>query len=225
MEPFIGLITIWPSYLQPPPGFLLCYGQKLQVQDYQALYYVIGNKFGGTPNQNFMLPDFRSRVVVGASNSNPNYQIAMTGGAEQISLGSVNYLPPHQHFLDQSYKPSPGTAVMTPTTINIRIPASASPGTTDTPGNGMSFAQAPDFSSYGISDDIYGPSSGSGFYLDVSVLPQSTTNGSIGWTGLPQIESESINSVGQSYLHYNLQPYLAFNFIIAYEGTLPVKPS
>ncbi len=40
-----------------PAGYLACMGQTLKVSDYPALYNVIGNRFGGTPNSTFKLPD------------------------------------------------------------------------------------------------------------------------------------------------------------------------
>lgn len=44
-----------PSRL--PSGWLACNGQILRIQDYQALYSVIGNRYGGSQaEQTFALP-------------------------------------------------------------------------------------------------------------------------------------------------------------------------
>jgi hypothetical protein len=65
-----------------PPGWLLCDGQTLPIMQYQALYAVIDNRFGGDGVQNFALPDLRGRFPIGAG-SGPglnDYRIGQMGG-------------------------------------------------------------------------------------------------------------------------------------------------
>ena len=46
MEAFIGVILPWAG-TYAPRGWLFCNGQQLQINQYQALYAVIGFQYGG----------------------------------------------------------------------------------------------------------------------------------------------------------------------------------
>jgi microcystin-dependent protein len=48
-----------------PSGWLECNGSTLYVSDYPELYAYIGNKFGGTINSTFKIPDLRQRFIRG----------------------------------------------------------------------------------------------------------------------------------------------------------------
>lgn len=96
-----------------PTGWLLCYGQALNAvssTQYQDLYDVIGNSFGGTNNTNFVVPDLRGRVVAGqddmggssanrltgASGGVNGDTFAAAGGAETHTLLTAE-MPAHTH--------------------------------------------------------------------------------------------------------------------------------
>lgn len=53
---FVGEIRRFP-YGYAPDGFLSCDGQFLKTVDYTPLFALIGNKFGGDPQNIFRLPD------------------------------------------------------------------------------------------------------------------------------------------------------------------------
>jgi len=53
----IGTILLFP-YTFIPENWLPCDGRALSVAQYQALYALIGNTYGGN-TQNFNLPDLR----------------------------------------------------------------------------------------------------------------------------------------------------------------------
>ena len=65
MDAYIGEIRLFP-YTYSPEYWALCAGQQMLVAQYQALYAVIGNRYGGTAGQNFNLPDLRGRTAIGA---------------------------------------------------------------------------------------------------------------------------------------------------------------
>ena len=65
---FIGTIMA-VGYNYAPYGWLLCNGQLLPVMQYQALYAVVGNTYGGVPNQTFGLPDLRGYAIIGSGQS------------------------------------------------------------------------------------------------------------------------------------------------------------
>ncbi|MBI2273933.1 MAG: tail fiber protein [Bacteroidetes bacterium] len=55
METVVGSIIL-VGFNFEPPGFLFCDGRILSVQQYMALFSLIGNKFGGDGMNNFALP-------------------------------------------------------------------------------------------------------------------------------------------------------------------------
>lgn len=58
MDYYIGQIQLFP-YNYAPQDWLFCQGQTLQVMQNQALFSLIGIKFGGNGSTTFMLPDLR----------------------------------------------------------------------------------------------------------------------------------------------------------------------
>lgn len=56
MDYTVGEIVLFAT-VYSPESFLECRGQLLQIRDYQALYSLIGIKFGGDGVNNFNLPN------------------------------------------------------------------------------------------------------------------------------------------------------------------------
>lgn len=56
METFIGAIELFPYGFEPMDWFL-CNGRLLQISQYDVLYSLIGNQFGGDGSTNFALPN------------------------------------------------------------------------------------------------------------------------------------------------------------------------
>lgn len=75
MDTFIGTIMLFP-YNFVPRDWLACEGQVLNVNQYQALYSLIGQYFpGGNGSTTFALPNLRGAEPV----PNTKYCIAMAG--------------------------------------------------------------------------------------------------------------------------------------------------
>lgn len=101
-DPFIGEIRLMP-YNYAPEGWFDCRGQELFIQQYTALYSVIGIRFGGDGQTKFKLPDLRNRVPVGTG-SGPGLTprpIATTWGVTTVTLTEVT-VPPHTHGMGAS---------------------------------------------------------------------------------------------------------------------------
>lgn len=83
-DSYIGSIQMFP-YTMVPDGWILCYGQLLNVSQEQALFSLIGNKYGGDGRVNFALPNlnfFNSPVrnkVMATPNENMVYAICSNG--------------------------------------------------------------------------------------------------------------------------------------------------
>jgi microcystin-dependent protein len=97
MEAFIGTILPWPLNWAPE-GWVLCNGQVLQVNQYQALYSLLGNTYGGTAPSTFAVPDMRGRVPLGmgVSQEGTTYPLAQKNGFETTTIGVAN-MPAHSH--------------------------------------------------------------------------------------------------------------------------------
>jgi len=94
---FIGEIKMFGGNYAPR-GWAFCDGRLLPVQDYSALYSILGTQFGGDGITNFALPDLRGRVAIGPGQGSGtgNYMQGMMGGYERITLTEHN-LPAHNH--------------------------------------------------------------------------------------------------------------------------------
>ncbi|HRC57314.1 MAG TPA: phage tail protein [Kofleriaceae bacterium] len=73
METYLGTILLVP-YDFVPSGWAACDGASLQVSQYQALYSLLGNRFGGTAPQTFALPN-----MLPSTPANCKYIIALEG--------------------------------------------------------------------------------------------------------------------------------------------------
>jgi microcystin-dependent protein len=101
-DPYISGVCIMAAVRSSSFGntYVLANGATLPVTQYQALYALIGNTYGGSGTTTFQLPDLRGRVVVGAGQGTglPNYNPGAKGGAVSVTLSS-GQLPLHAHAL------------------------------------------------------------------------------------------------------------------------------
>lgn len=101
MDPFIGEIRLF-SFQKVPTGWFACQGQLLDAKQYQALFVLLSNQYGGDGKTTFGLPDLRGRVPVHFGMnpvSNTVYSIGRTGGIESVTLTSAN-MPVHNHTVN-----------------------------------------------------------------------------------------------------------------------------
>lgn len=73
-EALIGQIELFP-YSYEPMDWALCDGRLLAVNQYTALFSLIGNKFGGDGVTTFALPNLKGTEPI----PNTNYYIALNG--------------------------------------------------------------------------------------------------------------------------------------------------
>jgi len=97
MEPFIGQIQAF-GFNFAPRGWALCNGQLLPINQYQALFSLLGTTYGGDGRTSFGLPDLRGRVPIHSGNGpglTPK-RLGEKGGAETTTL-TTNQIPSHSH--------------------------------------------------------------------------------------------------------------------------------
>ena len=68
-EAFIGEIRLW-SGNREPRGWMFCDGRTLPIRNYQALYCILGNTYGGDGRNTFQIPDLRGRFPIHSSGNN-----------------------------------------------------------------------------------------------------------------------------------------------------------
>jgi microcystin-dependent protein len=80
-DPFIGEIRMFASVFAPK-GWEFCNGQLLPINQYTALFSLLGTYYGGDGKTTFALPDLRSRVPVhvGDDGQLPEVQLGQSGG-------------------------------------------------------------------------------------------------------------------------------------------------
>jgi microcystin-dependent protein len=97
MDPYVGEIRLFAGKYAPA-GWLFCEGQTLEVPQYQVLFAVISNVFGGDGTTTFALPDLRGLVPIhqgqGDGLTTRNYRAS--GGTKQETL-TMEQIPNHDH--------------------------------------------------------------------------------------------------------------------------------
>jgi microcystin-dependent protein len=206
-EAYLGEIRM-VGFNFAPQGWLLCNGQTLQISQYQALYALLANTFGGDASKGtFALPDLQGRVPINVGNGAglPQYAWGEKGGAVNASVP----VPAHNH-----------TATFTPTgngtqpTVNVTVQGSSAAGTTTAP-TGNYLAGAPK----GLATDgLYVPNPAAGTLGNIAGVA-ATFSGSTGGSGTVTVAAAGVNSPTVNVL----QPFLAVYFIIAFEGLFPTR--
>ncbi|MGE5396791.1 MAG: phage tail protein [Chitinophagales bacterium] len=107
-DPYIGEIRLFTGNYAPL-GWAFCNGAQLPVQQYQALYAVIGNTYGGNSTY-FNLPDLRGKAAL-HQGSGPNLTsrtIGQSTGVPVVSL-TTNNLANHTHAANCKSTPDSAT--------------------------------------------------------------------------------------------------------------------
>lgn len=85
----------------PPKGWFFCDGTLLSINQYQALFSIIGTIYGGDGQTTFALPDLRGRAPVQPGQgrgSSQRYDLGQMAGAESVTI-SQQQMPSHTHAL------------------------------------------------------------------------------------------------------------------------------
>lgn len=93
MEPFLCEIRIWGLDFAPR-GWAHCDGQALPINQNQAVFALLGTRYGGNGQTIFNLPDLRGRVPV--SWGGPYATVGIAGGEENHTL-TQSEMPQHTH--------------------------------------------------------------------------------------------------------------------------------
>jgi microcystin-dependent protein len=96
-QPFIGEIRMFGGNFAPR-GWALCNGQTLSINQYTALFSLLGTTYGGNGTTTFMLPNLQGQVPMnwGASPYGTQYTVGETGGSANVTL-TAGQMPQHSH--------------------------------------------------------------------------------------------------------------------------------
>jgi microcystin-dependent protein len=193
VDPYIGEITIFAGNYAPQ-GWAFCDRRIMQITQYQALFALIGNIYGGDGRTTFALPDLRGRSVLcmGSGAGLTPRTLGQTGGYEKVGLSSTE-MPTHNHTAQSA---ATGT-------MSAQLNCVAGAGTSSTPKGTFIANNSNAFAKSGTMDTM---NSGA-----VSVT-----------TSDLQITTDVANA-GSGASHENMHPFLTLNYIIALEGVFPPR--
>jgi microcystin-dependent protein len=249
MDFYTGMVVPW-SIAWVPEGYQFCQGQELQIQQYQAVYSLIGISFGGDAVRTFKLPDLRSRVPVGVSaGAQPSCTMGQFMGlpVNSITINMTN-LPLHSH--SSSFTPTTGSQAITIPAVAPSGSLSASAAVSVLAGIPTASVQSPVAGNgyYLTGAKAQAPSALSGLYTTVApgagttsslqgvsvgvTTPAGYTPGSPASTatistvtgGSVNITPGGGNPAGAQPLSINnLQPSLGLNFLFCIQGIYPQR--
>ena len=123
-EPFLGEIKII-SWNYAPPGWAMCNGQFLPINQNQALFSLLGTMYGGNGQTTFALPDFRAKVPMHVSAGHTQGEAA----GQSAHTVTMSEMPAHTHFLQGTNNigttQNPGSGVI----LSKSVANSFGPGT------------------------------------------------------------------------------------------------
>jgi microcystin-dependent protein len=96
-QPVLGQIMPFAGAVVPR-GWALCNGALLPLQNYQALFSLIGTYYGGDGIRTFGLPDLRGRAIIGSTGTGGQYPAGMVSGTVSVTLNALQ-LPQHNHLI------------------------------------------------------------------------------------------------------------------------------
>jgi microcystin-dependent protein len=163
-QPFLGEIRIFAGNFAPS-GWALCNGQLLAINQYQALFSLLGTLYGGDGRATFALPNLQGRTPFHTGGA---LVLGQSGGeaAHELTAGEM---PRHSH---------------TPV-------ASGDPPDNASPANS--------------------------FWANSGISTYYSSNPNVA------MADDALASAGGNQPHENLSPYLVLNFMIAIDGTFPIR--
>jgi len=130
-DQYLGQIEIF-AFDYAPRNWAACAGQLLPINQYQALFSLLGTTYGGNGTTNFALPDLRSRLAVGQGTGQglSPYNLGQAGGEENHTL-SIGETPSHFHPLNVISNPTPANNTENPGTTVVLTQTTGKVGSTN----------------------------------------------------------------------------------------------
>ena len=195
MDPLIGTVSIWPLNWAPQ-DWLPCNGQLLPIQQYVAVFALLGTTFGGDGVSTFGLPNYNGRLPLGGSNPS---QVGQSGGSAATTLTTA-HVPAHAHTA--AFTPAAGS------TAGIQVSTNTSGG-----------ALAPSATNNYLGGAIAGASQAA-IWANALTAPVALGGVSVSGGGTVAVGP---NAAGTTPVA-TLPPYQVVNYIICVNGIFPQRP-
>jgi microcystin-dependent protein len=118
-SPYLGEIRVF-TFGFAPKGWTPCNGQLLPINQFQALFALLGTTYGGNGTTNFALPNLQGNVAVHfGSNVGGSFDLGQEGGEANHTLINQE-IPSHTHpvrFATDTTKLSPKGNYWAPDTV------------------------------------------------------------------------------------------------------------
>ncbi|KAA0593730.1 microcystin-dependent protein [Azospirillum lipoferum] len=244
MDQMLGMVFMLP-WSWAPADYARCIGQQMPLQQYAALYSLLGTVYGGNGSTTFNLPNLQGRMPIGQGQSTltgaPILNMGQTGGGYISALNASN-LPPHTHPATFFPGGTGGTSTITgtaslPFSTTVTLPttvtgdltiANTAGGGVVTPANNSVLtkggAQANIFATsaanipIGPTQTFTGTATGSVSGSASGPITLTASGGTGGGT-----VAVGANTGGVSAPFSIVSPYLALNFVIAIQGLYPMR--
>lgn len=187
-DAFYGEVRAF-AFNYPPVNWALCNGAVVAVSQYQALYSVIGNIFGGIQFKTFGFPDMRGMVPLGAGD--PSKVVVSSGMPSSIPVGTVSGAP----SVTLNFGQMPMHTHKASAQLLVRTAMDAEPATDNSPSRLVGPPQT------GLPAGVPYPAWASAPTDNTTMDPFS-------------ISSAFGNANGLTNPHENRQPFLVLNFCI-----------
>lgn len=229
MDCFIGTIFTF-GFNYAPQDFAFCNGQAVSVNQYQALYGLISNLYGGNGKTDFMLPDLQSRVPVGFGQGAglTGRALATKGGFESVLL-RTDQVPLAAHTHSASFTAITGSQTVTiPGSLgNLEVNATVNAISSAVPNSALSSTT----NQLATTAKIYAPAGGTQTALagvsttilgNASTADRNVTINNIVTGGTVTVGGNTETAAARAVP--TVMPFLALNFCIALNGLWPSRP-
>lgn len=159
-EAYIGTVCTF-AFDWCPRNYLPADGRTLAIREYQALFALIGFRYGGDNSSNFAIPDLRGRSVIGTGTGPglTNIPIGAKVGQQELLLSAAQVpLQPHTHaatFTGTGGGSGGSTTVPFTGTVNMPITSGGTP--VSAPTSGTVYLGGLDFNDGGSGATLTGP--------------------------------------------------------------------
>jgi|SRR5580700_135844 microcystin-dependent protein len=123
-SPYMSQIIMFGGNFAPK-NYALCNGTLLPINQYQALFALLGTNYGGNGTTNFGLPNLQSALSMsfGQGSGLSSYGLGQTGGVTQVTL-TQQTVPSHQHLMMAIKSPNATSASISNSVLAGVPPAS-----------------------------------------------------------------------------------------------------
>lgn len=212
-EPYLGEICTF-AFDYCPQGFLPANGSVQSIQQYTALYGLLGTKFGGDGKTTFGLPDLRGRSAVGTGQGSglTLQRLGQATGTEAQTLTTAQ-VAPHIHVLS-------GAQASGSVTTNVVVNG------LNTATTGAQIAPAADTNTVGK----VGPGQASFYPYNASTAVPLPVAASVNTAGAPAgtvtlpVSGSTAPNVPTAQAFSVVNPRLALTACVAVNGMFPSQP-